>query len=62
MAYTLEDFGPLHSAQVFVDATNLLDQEPPFVNAYALNGAVGYDGTNANPIGRVVTVGLRTQF
>ena len=62
VAYTLEDFGPLHSAQVFVDATNLLDQEPPFVNAYALNGAVGYDGTNANPIGRVVTVGLRTQF
>lgn len=62
VAYTLEEFGPLESAQVFVDATNLLDQEPPFVNAYGLNGAVGFDGINANPIGRVVTVGLRTEF
>lgn len=62
VAYTLENFGPLESAQVFVDATNLLDEEPPFMNTYGLNGAVGFDGTNANPIGRVVTVGLRTKF
>lgn len=62
LAYTLEDAGLLKSAQLFVDATNLFDKEPPFVNAYGLNGAVGYDGTNANPIGRVVTVGLRTKF
>lgn len=62
VGFTLEDFGPLKSAQVFVDATNLLDQEPPFVNTYALNGAIGYDGTNTNPLGRVVTLGLRTEF
>lgn len=62
IGFTLEDFGPLESAQIFVDATNLFDEEPPFMNTFALNGAVGYDGTNANPIGRVVTVGLRTEF
>ncbi len=62
IAYTLDDYGPLQSAQIFVDATNLLDEAPPFLNAYALNGAVGYDGINANPIGRVITVGLRTKF
>lgn len=56
-AYTVEDFGPLASAQLFLDATNLLDEEPPFMNV-----AVGYDTTNANPIGRVVTIGLRTEF
>lgn len=26
------------------------------------NGAVGYDGLNANPLGRVVNIGLRTKF
>ncbi len=62
ISYTVDDMGPLESAQIYVDATNLLDQEPPFMNSYALNGAVGYDGINANPIGRVVTVGLRTKF
>jgi len=62
IAFSMEDFGPLQSAQIFLDATNLLDKAPPFVNSYGLNNAVGYDGTNANPIGRVVTIGLRTSF
>ncbi len=62
LAYTFKDMGPLKSAQLYVDASNLFDTAPPFVNAYALNGAVGFDGTNANPIGRVVTVGVRTKF
>jgi iron complex outermembrane recepter protein len=62
LSYTLEDTGPFKSLQFYVDASNLLNATPPFNNAYALNGAVGYDGTNANPIGRVVTLGIRTKF
>ena len=31
-------------------------------NAYTTNGNVAYDNINASPIGRVVTVGLRTKF
>lgn len=62
LSYKLADIGPLKSAQLFVDVTNLFDKAPPFVNAYAINGASGYDANNANPIGRVVTVGLRTKL
>ncbi len=62
LAYTLKDTGPFKSAQFYVDASNLFNKAPPFLNTYGLNGAVGYDGTNANPIGRVITVGVRTKF
>jgi len=62
LGYKLADMGPLKSAQVFVDVSNLFDKTPPFVNVYGVNGGSGYDGLNANPIGRVVTVGLRTKF
>jgi iron complex outermembrane recepter protein len=62
LAYTLKDSGPFKSLQFYVDASNLFDKEPPFYNAYALNGAVGYDGINANPIGRVISLGVRTKF
>jgi iron complex outermembrane receptor protein len=61
-AYTVKDSGPFKSLQVYVDASNLFNKAPPFLNTYALNGAVGYDGVNANPIGRVVTLGVRTKF
>ena len=62
LSYKLADKGPLKSAQLFLDVTNLFDKAPPFVNVYGINGASGYDANNANPIGRVVTVGLRTKF
>ncbi|PZU07552.1 TonB-dependent receptor [Sphingomonas sp.] len=47
----------LSKAQIFVDANNVFDKEPPFYNV-----ANGYDTFQANPIGRVITVGLRTKF
>lgn len=47
----------LKKAQLFVDATNLFDKDPPFYNS-----ALGYDTFEASPIGRVVTIGLRTAF
>ena len=43
--------------QVFADANNIFDRKPPFYNV-----AIGYDTFEANPIGRVITVGLRTAF
>ena len=56
IAYTLPQRF-LSKVQLFVDATNLFDKDPPFYN-----NANGYDTFEANPIGRVVTVGLRTAF
>jgi len=52
--------------QGFVDVTNLFDRNPPFENAQVVAGnsaAVGgYDAFSGSPIGRVVTVGIRTKF
>jgi len=60
--YTLENISFLKSANVYVDVSNLLDTSPPFVNTATTNGAVGYDSLDANPLGRVVSVGLRAKF
>lgn len=62
VGYKLKDLGILSEASLFVDATNLFDKEPPQYNAFNTNGSAGYDNINASPIGRVVTVGLRTKF
>jgi iron complex outermembrane receptor protein len=62
VSYKLQDIGFLKSAQLFADVTNLFDKAPPFVNVYGINGGSGYDGLNGNPIGRVITIGLRTKF
>jgi iron complex outermembrane receptor protein len=57
VAYTFSNEGWLKGAQLFVDGTNVLDKEPPFVNT-----ALGYDGFNANPIGRLITVGINKKW
>ncbi|HMT43877.1 MAG TPA: TonB-dependent receptor [Chakrabartia sp.] len=62
LAYKLKDMGFLNEAQIFVDTTNLFDKAPPQYNVFLANGAAGYDNINASPIGRVVTIGLRTKF
>jgi iron complex outermembrane receptor protein len=61
VAYDLRD------TQLFLDATNLLDEEPPQYNTFAIGGNNGvgvaaYDPVNASPFGRVITVGVRTRF
>jgi iron complex outermembrane recepter protein len=55
--YNFGDSGALSGASLFFDARDLLDEEPPFVNT-----ALGFDGFNANPIGRVVTVGMTKRW
>jgi iron complex outermembrane receptor protein len=67
IAYTFSDVGMLDDVQVFLDATNLLDEDPPQYNVFAIGGnngvgVAGYDPVNANPLGRVITVGFRTKF
>ena len=62
VSYKLRDIGFLREATVFVDTTNLFDRDPPFYNTFTLNAASGYDPINASPLGRIVTLGLRSKF
>ncbi len=62
LGYKFSDFGPFKSLQFYVDGNNVFNKAPPFYNAFALNGATGYDGVNANPIGQVFTLGIRSKF
>jgi iron complex outermembrane receptor protein len=67
VSYTFSDLGMLDDLQVFLDATNLFDEEPPQYNVFAIGGnngvgVAGYDPVNASPLGRVITVGFRTRF
>ena len=57
IAYSFANEGWLSGTQVFLDGNNVLDEQPPFVNA-----VLGYDPFNANPIGRLVTVGFSKKF
>jgi len=47
----------LAGSQFFVDIQNVFDKAPVFYN-----GPTGYDGYTGNPIGRLVTFGVRTKF
>jgi iron complex outermembrane receptor protein len=49
--------------EVFVEARNLFDTDPPYVNlAPGGNGSGGYDATAANPLGRQFAMGARVRF
>jgi iron complex outermembrane receptor protein len=52
-------------SQIYVDVKNLFDTNPPFVNGNTggINlGSNGYNAFVSNPIGRVVSIGLRKAF
>lgn len=61
VSYTLSERdwlgGHLAGSQFFVDIQNLFDKAPVFYN-----GSTGYDGYTGNPIGRLVTFGVRAKF
>jgi len=66
VALALED---LTGADLFKDttlaigATNLFDRKPPFVNvAQSANGGGGFDPTQVNPVGRIVSISLDKRF
>lgn len=59
-AYPDKAFGNL---TVTLEARNIFDVEPPFVNvAQGPNGSGGFDATAANPIGRTVGISLRSRW
>jgi iron complex outermembrane receptor protein len=47
----------LNETTLAIDAQNLFDRDPPFVNV-----AGGYDSQSVNPIGRLVAVSLRKRW
>ncbi len=49
--------GILGDSQVSIDGTNILSSHPPFYNS-----TNGYDNYEANPLGRVISIGLRTKW
>jgi len=61
LSYTFSEgdwlVGHLVGSQFFVDIQNLFDKAPVFYN-----GSTGYDGYTGNPIGRLVTFGVRAKF
>jgi iron complex outermembrane receptor protein len=57
--------GLLSGDQLYIDVKNLLGSEPPFYNAAGGSrngGGEGYDAFVSNPLGRVLSLGLRAKF
>jgi len=47
------------------DGARRADEDPPFFNGTQggfMGGAWGYDNYTANPVGRLITLGVRTSF
>jgi len=57
IGYTFGTTGAFEGMSVYLDASNVLDEDPPFVNA-----PIGFDPFNANPIGRLLTVGVSKKW
>jgi iron complex outermembrane receptor protein len=57
--------GPLKAAQVYLDGKNILNRAPPFYNgntAGILGGSPGFNGFVSNPIGRIISAGIRVNL
>jgi iron complex outermembrane recepter protein len=65
LAYKLSLGQTFDDVSLSLDVRNVADEEPSFFNGNQggfMGGAWGYDNYTANPIGRLVTVGVRTNF
>jgi outer membrane receptor protein involved in Fe transport len=63
--YAFGQTGLLGNAAVYVDVKNLLNTDPPFYSGNTAGiglGGNGYNGFLSNPIGRIASVGFRTDF
>ena len=52
------EHGPLAGFRLTLSATNLFDRDPPYVQDRTLTSALGYDPSNASPIGRMIAFGV----
>ena len=57
VGYKFETEGMLADTSVFADVSNLFDEDPPFSNQSG-----GYNGSDASPIGRVITLGISKKW
>ncbi len=65
VSYLLELGGIMEDMSVSLDIRNIADEEPSFFNGNLggfMGGAWGYDNYSSNPVGRLVTLGIRTNF
>jgi iron complex outermembrane receptor protein len=49
--------GLLGNSQVYIDVNNVFNEAPPFFNS-----SNGYDAFGSNPLGRVMSLGIRTRW
>jgi iron complex outermembrane receptor protein len=64
-AYRLDIDKTIKDLSLSLDVRNATDEDPPFFNGNQggfMGGAWGYDNYTANPVGRLITLGVRTNF
>jgi outer membrane receptor protein involved in Fe transport len=52
----------LAGVEVMLDVINITNKAPPFVLNPLLNNGINYDGANANPLGRFISLQLSKRF
>ena len=63
LQYNFSGSGFMDGLSIGLDAVNLLDEDPPYVNiAQSPNGGGGFDPTLNNPVGRVIGLTLRKKW
>lgn len=63
VSYNFSGEGITDGLSIGLDAVNVLDEEPPFVNiAQSPNGGGGFDPTLNNPVGRIIGLTLRKKW
>ena len=65
LSQTVSFGGTFDDLTLSLDIRNIADEDPPFFNGNLggfMGGAWGYDNYNSNPVGRLITLGLRTRF
>ena len=56
-AWDFSHGGIMGESQVYIDVNNVFNQSPPF-----FNNSNGYDPFGSNPLGRVISLGIRARF
>ena len=65
MAYRFDKVGTIEDLSLSLNIRNVTDEDPPFFNGNQggfMGGAWGYDNYTANPVGRLITLAVRTSF